>query len=42
MATRAERTNDKILLKKHTQILVELLKEPGNKFCADCHKKGAY
>ncbi|RKP25524.1 hypothetical protein SYNPS1DRAFT_9601, partial [Syncephalis pseudoplumigaleata] len=39
MATRAERTADKALNRRHAQILGDLAREPANKVCADCHKK---
>jgi len=38
MATRAERS-DRQLNKKHADILAELLRDPGNKLCADCRRK---
>ncbi|KAI9355759.1 hypothetical protein BD770DRAFT_473461 [Pilaira anomala] len=39
MSTRHARVADKELNDKHTRILVELLKQPENKVCADCKKK---
>ena len=40
MSTRYARTADKALNEKHSTILKGLLKEPGNKYCADCKRKG--
>jgi hypothetical protein len=40
MATRAERTANKALNKRHTEILNQLARLEANRYCADCHKKG--
>ncbi|KAI9484381.1 putative GTPase activating protein for Arf-domain-containing protein [Zychaea mexicana] len=39
MATRHARTADKALNEKHATILKGLLRQPGNKYCADCKRK---
>ncbi|KAG2217399.1 hypothetical protein INT45_005889 [Circinella minor] len=39
MSTRYARTADKALNEKHAAILKGLLKQPGNKYCADCKRK---
>ncbi|KAI9268972.1 hypothetical protein BDA99DRAFT_503131 [Phascolomyces articulosus] len=39
MSTRYARTADKALNEKHATILKGLLKQPGNKYCADCKRK---
>ncbi|KAI9478637.1 MAG: hypothetical protein EXX96DRAFT_571678 [Benjaminiella poitrasii] len=39
MSTRFSRVADKELNNKHSKILVKLLQEPENRYCADCRKK---
>ncbi|ORZ15735.1 hypothetical protein BCR42DRAFT_482747 [Absidia repens] len=39
MSTRYARTADKAQNEKNTSILKGLLKQPGNKYCADCRRK---
>lgn len=40
MSTRHARTADKAQNDKNTAILKGLLQQPGNKYCADCKRKG--
>ncbi|CAG8498500.1 8612_t:CDS:2 [Ambispora leptoticha] len=39
MSTRSKRDADRSLNAKHTQILRECLRQPENRYCADCRKK---
>jgi stromal membrane-associated protein len=40
MSTRTEREKNKKQHDRHTSILMELLREDQNKYCADCRAKG--